>query len=509
MTKNQTLFAAFLLFALLAPACSGGRNEATPTPVPTPAVIQKPTYQVQRGTVTKIIQLQGRVAPVNQQDLFFRTDGYVSRVVAARGGAVKAGEVLAELELGDLDIQLSQAQLSLQQAEARLAQAQKENADQLIEARMALEKANLQAVQAGALGINPSIEEAEAALERAKRSLDNAERENELALKNSRLRNKEKEEFQKKVDLAKAAVAAAERRLESAKEQDGFEETLASVQAAQQEVMQAYREALSNPETSEAEREALRQQLEEAKAAYVEAWLEYADIVAGPTYLSANARLLARDVALARLRVEELKLGIDPLVFLDVEQRRLDLETVQQKVDRARLIAPFDGQILSLSLTPGSQAAAFRPVLTLADPTELEIAARPTPEDLSVLGVGQAASVQLLSQGSGRFPGHIRLLPLSSEAGDQEGDQVAYITLDDPDVPLTLGEAATIVIEVERREDALWIPPAALRTFQGRDFVFVLENGVQRRVDVRLGLRSAEQVEILAGLTEGQTVVGP
>jgi hypothetical protein len=74
---------------------------------------------------------------------------------------------------------------------------------------------------------------------------------------------------------------------------------------------------------------------------------------------------------------------------------------------------------------------------------------------------------------------------------------------------MTLGEAASAVIEVEKRENVLWLPPAALRIFQGRDFVFVEENGVQRRVDVLLGLSSADRVEILEGLSEGQTVLGP
>jgi multidrug efflux pump subunit AcrA (membrane-fusion protein) len=58
------------------------------------------------------------------------------------------------------------------------------------------------------------------------------------------------------------------------------------------------------------------------------------------------------------------------------------------------------------------------------------------------------------------------------------------------------------------RQDVLWLPPQALRTFQGRDFVFIDDNGLQRRVDVRLGLRSDDRVEILSGLLENQVVIG-
>ncbi len=179
-------------------------------------------------------------------------------------------------------------------------------------------------------------------------------------------------------------------------------------------------------------------------------------------------------------------------------------------MENARLVAPFDGQILSLGIAPGSQISAFRAVLTLADPSAMEITAIPSPEELSDLGVSQAAVVRLSAQPGKAFSARISALPLvsgESPAGNQ--DQAVHITLDDPSTRLTLGEAATVVIEIETRQNVLWLPPAALRTFQGQDFVFIETNGVQRRVNVRLGLKSAERVEILEGLEEGQVVVGP
>jgi hypothetical protein len=74
---------------------------------------------------------------------------------------------------------------------------------------------------------------------------------------------------------------------------------------------------------------------------------------------------------------------------------------------------------------------------------------------------------------------------------------------------LELGELATVIILLEQKEDVLWLPPAAIRSFQGRDFVVIREGDVQQRVDVRLGLESEERVEILEGVEEGQIVVGP
>jgi multidrug efflux pump subunit AcrA (membrane-fusion protein) len=64
------------------------------------------------------------------------------------------------------------------------------------------------------------------------------------------------------------------------------------------------------------------------------------------------------------------------------------------------------------------------------------------------------------------------------------------------------------VLMLERKQDVLWLPPAAIRTFEGRRFVVVQEGTGQRRVDITVGLEADDRYEILSGLTEGQIVVG-
>ena len=83
-----------------------------------------------------------------------------------------------------------------------------------------------------------------------------------------------------------------------------------------------------------------------------------------------------------------------------------------------------------------------------------------------------------------------RWIPVAAEAGYASGDIIR------------------ITIVLEQKPDVLWLPPAAIRTFEGRKFVVVQENAGQRRVDVKLGIESEDRVEIASGLTEGQIVVG-
>jgi multidrug efflux pump subunit AcrA (membrane-fusion protein) len=63
-------------------------------------------------------------------------------------------------------------------------------------------------------------------------------------------------------------------------------------------------------------------------------------------------------------------------------------------------------------------------------------------------------------------------------------------------------------VTLQRKDNVLWLPPQAIRTFQGRQFVVVDEGNRQRRVDVKLGIQGPDRIEIVDGLKEGQKVVG-
>jgi HlyD family secretion protein len=496
------------LFALVffLAGCGSRGVELTPTMVPTPIVEQKPTYTVQRGEVAKSLKLVGRVSPVEQQELFFHRDGYVKAVYFKRGDTVKTGDVLAELETGDLALQLAQAELALQVAEGRLAQAQQDNVDQLIQAQLSLDRANLQALQAGAIGVTPSVSEAEANVAQAQAKFDQAKQANTDAQANPDLTEKQKKDFQ-------AAYNEASRQLDNAKALLAAETSLIAAQGAMDTARQNYETAQTSTIVTDAEKTAASDAFEQAKLDFLNAWEEYARALGGKYPLGFTARLAGMDAALARLEVDKLQRGVDPLLALEVDQARLNLQSIQANTGKAQLVAPFDGQILSIGVVPGSQVTAFQNILTLAAPQSLEITAIPSPDELVDLGVGMTVTVRLSTQPDKEYTAKVKALPiLSSSASGGEAssnDPAMHITLDDPSVALTLGETATLVIQVEARPDVLWLPPAALRTYQGQDFVFIETNGVQRRVNVVVGLQSSDRVEILEGLEEGQTVVGP
>lgn len=430
----------FLGMLLMLAACGGSASSAepTPTPLPTPVVAEKPTYVVQRGTVTKSLEFTGRAGPVQQQELFFRTDGFVRSVNAARGDSVKAGDLLADLEMVDLENQLAEARLKLKDAERTSRTA-------LADAEAELEKARLQ--------------------------------------------------VQKKLaEDVKATVVAKEI-------------ALANAQDMRKYAYDEYDKAINRPWEPDEVTERYHKNFVEADRNLIVAQAEYEQALASQKTYAYDVALLRQAVMQAERKVEQAKeAGGTPLA---VEQAKLDVKKIEDKIAAASIVAPFDGEVLALNIRAGNSVEAFKTAIVVGDPAEMEISAELDASDVAELSVGMPARIRLRNRPDQDFGGLVRLLPFIGSS-DSTGvtDRAVHVALQAAQVPLELGELATVLITLEKKDNALWLPPAAIRTFQGRDFVVIQDDAVQRRVDVKLGIEGEDRVEVLEGVEEGHVVVG-
>ncbi len=465
MEKNNVVWFSLLSLILLA-GCIGGASSNEPTLVPTPIVVEKPIYAVQRGVVTRVVQLTGRVTPIQQQDLFFRSDGFVKEVLAATGDTVTEGQVLARLDEPErYQADVAAAELAEARAIFILQQAELEQPIKLAEARMALNQARTNLQEAKNLQIAlryPHVTDA-LTLEKIR---------SELAIANQNL-----SDAQARYDSLYGRPEIDFERLQAL---NGL------IEARRQQYLAQLNLDWAEGKITQAEIDQvqidvdLAQGIYDKAAAEVEYW--QTDNPVGEVFMS-------------------------KLALADAEAR---LALARKSLEAVELRAPFAGQVLSLGIAPGSSVKSFQAVLTLADPARLEIRAIPAAEDLNLLGIGQSAVVRLSSQQGKDLTAKITGLPLvlstTSSTGSQ--DTSVHLTLDESDVLLQLGDAATILVTIDTRENVIWLPPAAIRTFQGENFVFVESGGLQRRVNVTLGLNSGDRVEIVSGLEEGQSVVG-
>ncbi len=465
MRNKQLLRVAirFFILTFILTSCNGARGKTTPTPVPTPITVEKPVYTVERGTVTEVVQLTGRVTPVQQENLFFLSDGVVEEVLVEAGDFVEIDAVLARLD------EPEQYQANLATTELSYIQAQR-----------SLEEITLD--------LPVKLAEAEQALEDALEELEYA---------------------QAAVDTVGAPRVTDTLMLEKFRADYAItEQSLKTAQAR-------YDALAGRPETDQERYNALNALIEARRAHYLAAinlnWAE-GNLTQSEIDQLQTDLIIAQanyDKAVAEVELWDAdnptgELAMAELVLADAEARFI---MAQKALEAIELRAPFAGQILSLGIAPGSSVSAYQAVITLADPSSLEIRAIPGADDLLKLGIGQQAVVRLSSQSGQELAAQIINLPLSID--DETGlDNNVHLQLEDPTITMTLNEAAVILITIDEREDVLWLPPAALRTFQGETYVYVDIGEVQRRVNVITGLESTDRVEIVSGLEEGQTVIG-
>jgi multidrug efflux pump subunit AcrA (membrane-fusion protein) len=193
-----------------------------------------------------------------------------------------------------------------------------------------------------------------------------------------------------------------------------------------------------------------------------------------------------------------------------VEQATLEVKKIADKIAAASIAAPFAGEVLALNISPGNSVEAFKTAIVVGDPGALEISAELEASDVAELSVEMPASIRMRNRPEQDLIGFVRQLPFvgGSDSNTNNDDRAVHVALQDSNVKLELGELATVLITLEKKDNALWLPPAAIRTFQGRDFVVIQDSDAQRRVDVKLGIKGEDRVEVLEGVQEGQVVVG-
>lgn len=121
------------------------------------------TATVERGPLAATLATAGNIEARQAVDLAFGQSGTVAAVHVAVGDRVQAGDVLAELDTADLELQLRSAQVALKNAEDQLAQ----TTDPSTEQDIANTGAQLVAAQAAYDDLTAGASEAKLASARA------------------------------------------------------------------------------------------------------------------------------------------------------------------------------------------------------------------------------------------------------------------------------------------------------------------------------------------------------
>lgn len=225
---------------------------------------------------------------------------------------------------------------------------------------------------------------------------------------------------------------------------------------------------------------------------------------------NAERQLAQIGVQRAQIGLEQAQASTNEDLEKQVAQAQLDYDRIKAQVDAGRLYAPYDGVVESVTAQPGAQVEAYVPVLTIMDPKQRELRVdNAVSTDLDKLSVKQPVDIRFSRYPDTPIKGVVERLPQTTTSQTAvRTDTAVHISYEPGTLDLDFGDLARIVVTLQHKDNILWLPTQAVRTFQGRRFVVVQDGNKQRRADVKLGITGSDRVEIVDGLKEGQVVVG-
>ena len=229
--------------------------------------------------------------------------------------------------------------------------------------------------------------------------------------------------------------------------------------------------------------------------------------------LQAELKRLESQLKLANDRVyrQRTLLQHDAVSQEAYEQVRTELATLQADIDIVKaeielteLRAPFDGVIGLRQISVGAYASPTTVVskLTRIVPLKVEFA---VPEKyVNEVNPGTALSFTI----DGSLQNYSATVYAKESALDQNTHTLTVRALyANPNGRLTPGRYASINLKKQEIEDAIAIPSEAIVPEMGKDKVFLYKSGKAQPVDVTVGLRTEDRVQVLRGLSVGDTLI--
>lgn len=508
-SATSTPVAAFG-FPTVAPLTSpAGRPTAEPEPTPEPRAI----YTVQRGTVVDELTFTGRVAPV-QLPLAFVEDGVLARLLVTAGTQVEAGQLLAELDLGEFAGQLRQAQVNYSQEQVALEQAVEMGRLMVEEAQIGVDEAQKHLAEVSEPPAPAEFARAEAELWQAETNLattqNNYSAEKNLAEQEMHLAARMLELAQQRYARALNAYQVGPRG--STREERREEE--AELQAALDEAETAMREAESRVAVAKITYDtAVNNEIaavEEARSRVYAAEARIAELrdMPDPFVIAAAEREVQR--ATITLREAQQLARPDPNLVKRVAAGQAEIERIQSLIEGRRIYAPFAGEVVGIDGSVGLPVRAGTPLIVLVDNSRMEILASVNGGreigrlNTAQINVGQPVEVVFSRYSDQTIDGNVTRVPAAA-TGATLGTTY-HISYDAAELELEVGDLADLTMILGRKQNVLWLPADAV-TLSDRPAVTIREDGEERRVDIEIGLTTAERVEILSGLEENDVVV--
>lgn len=181
------------------------------------------------------------------------------------------------------------------------------------------------------------------------------------------------------------------------------------------------------------------------------------------------------------------------------------LNTALEHVDgNGNVVVPMSGVLASLNVTENSFTSTSAPVAVIDDPTQMKVTVMVSEALVPKLFIGAPVDVSVSSLGK-TFTGTIR--SVDQAANMQTKLYTVTVTVPGDVTGLLSGMFAAVTFRTDYNDNTVVIPTEAILTSGDTQYVYVVEDGTAKYVEVTTGITGSGVTQITSGLTAGEQLV--
>jgi len=196
-----------------------------------------------------------------------------------------------------------------------------------------------------------------------------------------------------------------------------------------------------------------------------------------------------------------------------LEKAKSQLQSVDDRLNKTRIIAPSDGTVLDIAVNEGQVVSAAASVnsgtslMTFADLSHLLINTHVNQMDVSKLHPGQKVFVNMQGDDESPVEAHIEFVaPLATVSNNIKGFEVQALIGKDQG-RLRPGMSVSMTVPIASASDVVSVPIAAVFQQSDNHVVYVRKGAKAELRKVRVGITDMSYAEITDGLAAGEEIL--
>ncbi len=216
-----------------------------------------------------------------------------------------------------------------------------------------------------------------------------------------------------------------------------------------------------------------------------------------------RASLLEKEgeLALKKAKPRDVEIALYEAKVQDALAKK---DLIKRKIENLNLLAPSSGVIKKIYKKQGELAKQGEPIISMALVSDFQVKADIPKEDREKIKVGDKAVI--FYGDKNEIEGNV--VYISDEILDDKNKSSSIFVAPSEKSKLKPGMYVLVNVKARVRTNAVVIPKdAVFENSKGDKFVFVFDNGKEKKVKITTGKESYQMIEVVSGLYEGDKLV--